>query len=194
MWHWCKTIMEVFSLEVVSYVNPKCMKPSGRRKKCLKLKTKPATELSSHRLYQCFWNCGHNTGDYHQCYGSHCSVVYGLSKKNQRIKCKWNYIVNLTVFYYKHKIVIGGALNVLNYISWHARWSLTAPVDYKVFFEENIEQPAIKILPTGLQCTLPVQCFTQTLYLFARWNRRTEQFLHDFDFHIINIETEHQPM
>jgi hypothetical protein len=59
---------------------------------------------------------------------------------------------------------------------------------YDVFLQ-NRKQPAIKILPIEIQCTFPVPCFIQTLYLFARSNRRTEQFLHDFGLHIRNIVT-----
>jgi hypothetical protein len=60
--------MEVFSLEVVYYVDPKCMQLSRGQvclrvggKKFLKLKIKPATELSSQRLYQDISNCGTRT-------------------------------------------------------------------------------------------------------------------------------------
>jgi hypothetical protein len=82
--------MEVFSLEVGCYVDPKymqlsrgqlCLRVGG--KKCLKLKTKPATELSSHRLYQDFSNCGTRTTSGRP---ATIQLVHGLSKKNQRIK------------------------------------------------------------------------------------------------------------
>jgi hypothetical protein len=86
-------------------------------------------------------------------------------------------------------------VDVLNYILWYASWKAWEPLwTIRNFFLKKRYQPPIKILPTGLQCTLPVPCFTQTIYLFARWNGRIEQFSHEFSFHIRNIETEYQPI
>jgi hypothetical protein len=58
---------------------------------------------------------------------------------------------------------LGGALKVLNYMWCTPTENFESPCGLYDIFLENKKQPKIKTLPTGLQCTLPVPCFIQTL-------------------------------